>query len=303
MIGAKVNSRITTLDHQINNGEIIEILTTSQPKGPSRDWLKIAKTSGARSKIKSWFKKERREENIEVGRTEVEREFKRNNINLPDKQLQDFLMKIAERQKMASVDDLFAAIGYGGLQLTKIIPKIREEYAKLLKENEPTDIQITAPAKKYTRSPEGIIVEGIDNCLIKFARCCDPLPGDDIIGFITRGHGVSIHNRNCSNVPKNIESSPEPERWIKAWWDTKTDNNYRATLIVTGLDRVGLLADLSGQLANMHVMIHSLFTKESKDGRCLINLTITVNGAEHLNSVKEKLKKVKGVTSVERLGL
>ena len=303
MIGAKVNSRITTLDHQINNGEIIEILTTSQPKGPSRDWLKIAKTSGARSKIKSWFKKERREENIEVGRAEVEREFKRNNINLPDKQLQDFLMKIAERQKMASVDDLFAAIGYGGLQLTKIIPKIREEYAKLLKENEPTDIQITTPAKKYTRSPEGIIVEGIDNCLIKFARCCDPLPGDDIIGFITRGHGVSIHNRNCSNVPKKIEASPEPERWIKAWWDTKTDNNYRATLIVTGLDRVGLLADLSGQLANMHVMIHSLFTKESKDGRCLINLTITVNGAEHLNSVKEKLKKVKGVTSVERLGL
>ncbi len=303
MIGAKVNSRITTLDHQINNGEIIEILTTSQPKGPSRDWLKIAKTSGARSKIKSWFKKERREENIEVGRTEVEREFKRNNINLPEKQLQDFLLRIAERQKMASVDDLYAAIGYGGLQLTKIIPKIREEYAKLLKENGPTDIQITTPAKKYTRSPEGIIVEGIDNCLIKFARCCDPLPGDDIIGFITRGHGVSIHNRNCSNVPKNIETCAEPERWIKAWWDTKTDNNYRATLIVTGIDRVGMLADLSGQLANMHVMIHSLFTKESKDGRCLINLTITVNGAEHLNSVKEKLKKVKGVTSVERLGL
>ena len=303
MIGAKVNSRITTLDHPINNGEIIEILTTSQPKGPSRDWLKIAKTSGARSKIKSWFKKERREENIEVGRTEVEREFKRNNISLPDKQLHDFLLRIAERQKMASVDDLYAAIGYGGLQLTKIIPKIREEYAKLLKENEPVDAEVTAPAKKYTRSPEGIIVEGIDNCLIKFARCCDPLPGDEIIGFITRGHGVSIHTRTCSNVPKNIAASPEPERWIRAWWDTKTNNTYRATLIVTGVDRVGMLADLSGQLANMHVMIHSLFTKESKDGRCVINLTITVNGAEHLNSVREKLRKVKGVTSVERVGI
>ena len=303
MIGAKVNSRITTLDHQINNGEIIEILTTSQPKGPSRDWLKIAKTSGARSKIKSWFKKERREENIEVGRTEVEREFKRNNISLPEKQLQDFLLRIAERQKMASVDDLYAAIGYGGLQLTKIIPKIREEYAKLLKENGPVDVPVTAPAKKYTRSPEGIIVEGIDNCLIKFAHCCDPLPGDEIIGFITRGHGVSIHTRTCSNVPKNIAASPEPERWINAWWDTKTNNNYRATLVVTGVDRVGMLADLSGQLANMHVMIHSLFTKESKDGRCVINLTITVNGAEHLNSVREKLKKIKGVTSVERVGI
>ena len=305
MVGAKVDGRIKTLDHEIKNGEIIEILTTSQPKGPSRDWLKIAKTSSARSKIKSWFKKERREENIVEGKAEVEREFKRNGIVLPEKQMLEFLSKIAERQKLNSADDLFAAIGYGGISLTKILPRIKDDYTKLIKENAPPAPVKTSGASehKYTKSPEGIVVEGIDNCLIKFARCCDPLPGDDIIGFITRGHGVSIHTRSCSNVPKNVALSPEPERWINAWWDNKTASSYRATLAVTCLDEVGMLAEISGQLANLHVMIHSIFTKETKDGRCVMLITITVNGAEHLNSVKEKLKKIKGVLSVERSGL
>ena len=304
MIGAKVDGRITTLDHEISNGEIIQILTASNPRGPSRDWLKIAKTSSARSKIKSWFKKEKREENIEEGKNEVEREFRRNGITLPDKQMLEFLNKIAERQKLKDADDLFAAIGYGGISLIKILPRIKDDYLKLIKENEPQKPAVSkAPEKKYTKSPEGIVVEGIDNCLIKFSRCCDPLPGDDIIGFITRGHGVSIHNRKCTNVPKNIEKSPEPERWINAWWDSKVESSYRATLAVTCLDQMGMLAEISGQLANLHVMIHSIFTKESKDKRCVMYLTITVNGAEHLNSVKEKLKKIKGVLSVERSGL
>ena len=304
MIGAKVDGRIKTLDHKISNGEIIEILTTSNPRGPSRDWLKIAKTSSARSKIKSWFKKEKREENIEEGKNEVEREFRRNGISLPDKQMLEFLNKIAERQKLKDAEDLFAAIGYGGISLTKILPRIKEDYLKLVKDAEPQKpVAKQTPEKKYTKSPEGIVVEGIDNCLIKFARCCDPLPGDDIIGFITRGHGVSIHNRKCTNVPKVISECAEPERWINAFWDSKAESSYRATLAVTCLDQVGMLAEISGQLANLHVMIHSVFTKENKDRRCVIYLTITVNGAEHLNSVKEKLKKIKGVLSVERSGL
>ncbi len=306
MIGAKVDGRITTLDHKIGNGEIIEILTSSTPRGPSRDWLKIAKTSSARSKIKSWFKKECRDENIARGKDEVEREFKRNNIVFSEKQLQDFLLKVAERQKLSSVDDLYAAIGYGGLSLTKLIPRIKEEYNKLVKESKP-ETEEEPPklttTKKMVRSPEGILIEGIDNCLIKFSRCCDPLPGDDIIGFITRGHGVSIHTRNCTNVPKDISKCAEPERWINARWDTKVSNSYRVTLCVTCINRVGMLADISGQLANMHVMIHSIFTKEAKDGRTAIYLTITVNSAEHLTSVGEKLKKVKGVLEVERSGL
>lgn len=301
MIGAKVDSRITTLDHKINNGEIIEILTTSNPKGPSRDWLKIAKTSSARSKIKSWFKKEKREENIVEGRAEVEHEFKKNNISLPEKQMQEFLLKIAERQKLSTVDDLFAAIGYGGISITKLIPRIKDAYAQLVKESQPPEpIVPVAPQKKYTRSPEGIVVEGIDNCLIKFSKCCTPLPGDEIIGFITRGHGVSIHTKNCTNVPKDIKACAEPERWINAWWDTKAESSYRVSLGVTCLDRVGMLADVTGMIANLHVMIHSIFTKESKDGRFVIFITVTVNSVEHLKSVTERIKKIKGVLSVER---
>ncbi len=306
MIGAKVDGRITTLDHKINNGEIIEILTTSNPRGPSRDWLKIAKTSSARSKIKSWFKKEKRDENIVEGRAEVEREFRRNNITLPEKQMLEFLQKVAEKQRLSSVDDLFASIGYGGLSLNKLMPRIREEYNKLQKESEevkPVETVQVPPVKKVMKSPEGIIIEGIDNCLVKFSRCCDPLPGDEIIGFITRGHGVSIHTRQCSNVPKNIALCAEPERWVKATWDTKASSDYRVTLGVTCINRVGMLADLSTALANMHVMIHSLFTKESKDSRVVIYLTITVNSAEHLRNLSEKLRKIKGVLSVERSGL
>ncbi len=304
MIGAKVDGRITTLEHKVNNGEIIEILTKNG-KGPSRDWIKIAKTAQARSKIKSWFKKEKREENIAEGKAEIEREFKRNSISLPEKQMLEFLEKIAERQHCNGVDEFFAAIGYGGISLTKIIPRIKEDYLKIVKETQPEIVQTepNKPPVKRVKSAEGIIVEGIDNCLIKFSRCCDPLPGDEIIGFITRGHGVSIHTRKCSNVPKDITKAAEPERWINAYWDTKVQNSYRVTLAVTCMNRVGMLADTSAVIANMHVMIHSIFTKEGSDGRSTVYMTITVNGAEHLKSVCEKLKKVKGVLSTERSGL
>ena len=216
----------------------------------------------------------------------------------------EFLAKIAERQHCNSVDEFFAAIGYGGLSLTKLIPRIREDYAKLIKETQSAAPDVVLqPPKKIVKSTDGIIVEGIDNCLIKFSRCCDPLPGDDIIGFITRGHGVSIHTKKCANVPKNISLAEEPERWVVAYWDTKVQNSYRVTLAVTCMDRVGMLADMSAVIANMRVMIHSIFTKDSSDGRSTIYVTITVNGAEHLKNVCEKLKKVKGVLSAERSGL
>ncbi len=304
MIGAKVDGRITTLDHKINNGEIIEILTKNG-KGPSRDWIKIAKTTQARSKIKSWFKKEKREENIAEGKAEIEREFSRNRINLPEKQMMEFLVKIAERQHCSSVDELFAAIGYGGISLTKIIPRIKDDYLKIVKETQPEIVEVEQgkPPVKRVKSADGIIVEGIDNCLIKFSRCCDPLPGDEIIGFITRGHGVSIHTRKCSNVPRDVTQAAEPERWINAYWDNKVQNSYRVTLAITCMNRVGMLADTSAVIANMHVMIHSIFTKDGSDGRCTVYMTITVNGAEHLKSVCERLKKVKGVLSTERSGL
>lgn len=302
MIGAKVDGRIVPIDYKVKTGEIVEVLTSSQQgKGPSRDWLKIVKTSEAKNKIRSWFKKEKREENIVEGKAELEREFKRNFIRLYDQELQAFLTKLAERQHCATLDDFYAAIGYGGISVIRMMPHIKEEYNKILKTKEESQIKIVPEKKK--KGSDGVIVEGIDNCLVKFSKCCNPLPGDEIIGFITRGHGVSIHNRNCTNVPRDIAAAAEPDRWIPAYWSNTVKEEFKATLLATCIDRVGLIADVSGQLANMHVMIHSLTTRELKDGRCTLLMTITVNGVEHLNSVIARISKINGMLSVERSGM
>lgn len=302
MIGAKVDGRIVPIDYKVKTGEIVEVLTSSQQgKGPSRDWLKIVKTSEAKNKIRSWFKKEKREENIVEGKAELEREFKRNFIRLYDQELQSFLTKLAERQHCATLDDFYAAIGYGGISVIRMMPHIKEEYNKILKTKEESQIKIVPEKKK--KGSDGVIVEGIDNCLVKFSKCCNPLPGDEIIGFITRGHGVSIHNRNCTNVPRDIAAAAEPDRWIPAYWSNTVKEEFKATLLATCIDRVGLIADVSGQLANMHVMIHSLTTRELKDGRCTLLMTITVNGVEHLNSVIGRISKINGMLSVERSGM
>lgn len=302
MIGAKVDGRIVPIDYKVKTGEIVEVLTSSQQgKGPSRDWLKIVKTSEAKNKIRSWFKKEKRDENIIEGKAELEREFKRNFIRLYDQELQSFLTKLAERQHCATLDDFYAAIGYGGISVIRMMPHIKEEYNKILKAKEESQIKIVPEKKK--KGSDGVIVEGIDNCLVKFSKCCNPLPGDEIIGFITRGHGVSIHNRNCTNVPRDIAAAAEPDRWIPAYWSNTVKEEFKATLLATCIDRVGLIADVSGQLANMHVMIHSLTTRELKDGRCTLLMTITVNGVEHLNSVIGRISKINGMLSVERSGM
>ena len=302
MVGAKVDGRIVSLDYKVKTGEIVEIMTSSQQgKGPSRDWLNIVKTSQARSKIRQWFKKERREENIVEGRSQVEREFKRNFIRLSESDYTEFIMKIAERQHCKSVEDFYAAIGYGGISLMRLMPKIREDYSKLNKTEEP--VITVAPVKKKTKSKEGVIVEGIDNCLIKFSRCCNPLPGDNIIGFITRGHGVSIHTRNCSNVPENISDSSEPERWITAYWDSSVREDFKCTLQLYCLNRIGLLADVSSLLANMRIMINDISTRNMKDGRAVVMVTVSVNGVEHLNSLVSKIEKIDGVLSIERSGV
>lgn len=305
MVGAKVGGRIVPIDYKLQTGEIVEILTTTQQgHGPSRDWLKIVRTSEARNKIRSWFKKEKRDENIAEGKNEVEREFRRNNISLPDAEMKKFLLDIAERQHLNSIDDFFAAIGYGGISLSKLIPRIREDYTKLVKTSIAADISatVTKPARQ-NKSSEGIIVENIDDCLVKFSRCCNPLPGDEIIGFITRGHGVSVHKRDCTNVPKDISTCAEPERWVRTYWDKEIREDFKSTLLITALDREALLADVTVQLAGMHVMIHTINAREMKDGRCSITITISVNGVEHLKSVIARMTKIKGVLSVERTGL
>ena len=307
MTGAKVNKRIVPIDYKVKTGEIIEILTTKEVgRGPSRDWLKIVKTSEARNKIRQWFKKERREENIVEGRAELEREFRRNNIELSDELLQNLMDTVGKRNSCATLDDLYAAIGYGGIQLWKVMPRIRDEYNKAKKaaaalENpQPVQQQPTPAPVKTKNAVGGVLVEGVDNCLIKFSKCCNPLPGDDIIGFITRGFGVSIHKRSCSNVPARIEDAPEPERWVRAHWAGEVRENFQTTLELVAEDRSGLLADVTQQLFAMRLSISSLNSRELKDGSAVIYATFTVNGIDHLNSVMDRLRGVSGVRSVKR---
>lgn len=303
MIGAKVDGRIVPITHVIKTGEVIEIITSNQAgHGPSRDWLNIVKTNQAKTKIRAWFKKERRPENIATGKAEIEREFQRNNIRLSDEDMQKFLGEIATRQRCANVEELYAAIGYGGILLSKLMPHIKEEYIKFCKTEKTSDISEMVTPRKFSKSSDGVVVEGIDNCLIKLSRCCAPLPGDDIIGFITRGHGVSVHKRDCNNVPRDISTCAEPERWIPAHWEVGQSERFDSTVSIMSINRDGVLADLSVLLSNLHVSLHAMSARETKDGNCEILLTISVEGKEHLDNVIQRLSKVNGVYSVERTG-
>ena len=301
MIGAKVDKRIVPLDYKVQNGEIVEVLTSSQQgKGPSRDWLKIVATNEARTKIRSWFKKERREENIAEGKAEYERELRRNGIALTGEKEAEFLKLISEKQKLLTPDDFFAALGYGGIILSKIMPMIKDEYTKFTAVPDQTAPKLAKQPK--TVSSEGVVVEGVGNCLVKLSRCCNPIPGDDIIGFITRGHGVSVHKRDCSNVPQSIAESAEPERWIKVFWNTVVKNDFNASVLLTCLNAKGIMNEIFGTLNSIHVTVQSINTRDTKDGRTLINLTVNANSVEHLKSVMARLGKINGVLSVDRSG-
>ena len=300
MTGAKVDKHIVPLTHVVKTGEIVEVLTSSQPgKGPSRDWLKIVTTSEARTKIRTWFKKERREENIVEGKQEFERELRRNNITPDEEQAASLMQTIVEKQRMATEDDFYAALGYGGIILSKIMPMIKDEYNKLAK---------AAPEKevKYkqarTVSSEGVVVDGIGNCLVKLSRCCNPIPGDEIIGFITRGHGVSVHKRDCPNVPSVINAAPEPERWIRVYWSTDTKTDFSASMLLTCLSGKTIMNDIFSALNTIHVTVYSINTRDTKDGRMLVNITVNANSVEHLKSMMARLTKVGGVLSVDRSG-
>ncbi len=302
MTGAKVDGRIVPLDTALKTGQIVEVITTNhQGKGPSRDWLTIVKTSEARSKIRAWFKKERRDENIVQGKTAVEHEFKKNYIRLPEEEFNRFLQKIAQRQRLNSVEDFYAAIGYGGINLTRLMPAIKDEYNRTYKEvkEEPT-LKISDDSVKSTG---GVIVEGIDNCLINMGRCCNPLPGEPIIGFITRGHGLTVHRRDCKNVPTDIASAPEPDRWVPARWNSNIKVEARSTLNVYAIDREGVVLDITTMLAGSHIKIHAINAREINDGNCLTTITLAVNGKEHLDSIIKMLHKVNGVYLIERTDL
>ena len=296
MIGAKVNNRIVPIDHKVQTGEIIEIITGSENRGPSRDWLNIVKTSEAKNKIRNWFKKERREENIQEGRDALEREMRRNLMTLTDEQHDVFMETLARRNRCNSVEEMYAAIGYGGLQISRMLPKLKEEYTKL-QATEPKPVTVEL---KRMHSSDGVIVEGIDNCPIKFAKCCSPLPGDEIIGFVTRGFGVSIHKRDCANARESMRHPENADRWVHAYWDEAEKENYKATLDIVCMDRANLVSDVALALGDMRVPIYSLTARAAEQGRARMSVTVGITNTEHLNSVVARLKKIKDVVSVTR---
>ena len=308
MTGAKVDGRIVPLDFKLETGMIVEIITSKGPgNGPSRDWLKIVKTSEARTKIRAWFKKERREENIITGKEELEREFKRNLINVPENELEDFVLNLAKRQHINTLEDFYAAIGYGGVLLSRLMPRVKEEFQKTYRsaaeEEKKAALlpqQTAAAGKKPGKPTSGVIVEGLDICLVKFAKCCNPLPGDPIVGFITRGYGVSIHKQDCVNV---LNSPAENEgRWVRAEWASNvTSEKFKSTIDITSQPRDTLLADVTILLSNMHIPMHALVAKESKDHSViLIQVTVEVNGVDQLSYLLNSLRAIKGVEDVRR---
>ena len=296
MIGAKVNNRIVPIDHKVQTGEIIEIITGPENRGPSRDWLNIVKTSEAKNKIRNWFKKERREENIQEGREALERELRRNLMSMTDEQHETFMEALARRNHCNSVDEMYAAIGYGGLQISRMLPKLKEEYTKL----KATEVKPVTVDIKRMHSTDGVVVEGIDNCPIKFAKCCSPLPGDEIIGFVTRGFGVSIHKKDCANVRESMRQGENADRWVNAYWADDAKENYKATLDLLCMDRANLLSDVALALGDMRVPIYSLTARSAEQGRARMSVTVGITNTEHLNSVVARLKKVKDVVSVNR---
>lgn len=302
MIGAKIDGRIVTLDTVVRTGQVVEIITSNQQgKGPSRDWLNIVKSGEARSKIRAWFKKEKRDENIVQGKSDLEHEFKRNYLRFEAGQYDEFVKKIAERQHFDSVEDFYAAIGYGGVQISRLMPGIKDEYNRNWKVKEPVAPSVNKVTKTHqTKSSDGVVVEGIDNCLINMARCCSPLPGESIIGFITRGHGLTVHRRDCKNVPADIANSPEPERWIPAHWDSKVKVEARSSLDVYAIDRDGVVLDITTTIVNAHVKLHTINARPINDGNCITSMSITVNNKEHLDAIIRLLSKINGVYLIER---
>lgn len=288
MTGAKVGGRMIRFDYELKTGDIVEVLTTSsQTYGPNRNWLDIAKTSEARGKIRAWFKKECREENIAEGMAALEGEFHRSNI-VPTA---EFLKEIAAAQKFESVDDFYAAIGYGGVKLSKIMQRIKDMYMNRLATAAPAAISgdeaVNMNISKKQRS--GVIVEGIDNCLIKFAKCCNPLPGDKIIGFITRGYGVSVHKQDCVNV---LNASPQDkERWINVMWAASGSAEYYNATIDIISENMTALADITSTITASRFLISNISAHPLKNGNGNIIVTVEVASVDQLNTLIQRIQK------------
>lgn len=295
MIGAKANSRIVPLDYCLQNGDIVEIITTSQVKGPSRDWLNIVKTGQARSKINSWFKKENREINVERGRESVDREIKKLNLHPSDLLKSAYVEPMLRRYGFKNLDDAYAAVGYGGITAVKIAVRLRE-YAHL---DSPEDkMPLHEVVKKSSKPSSGIEVEGIDNCLVRLSKCCNPVPGDDIIGFITRGRGVSVHRKSCVNVREENLDEESKARRIRCMWAEGVTMRYSGELYIECADRKGILADIASVVSENGLNIVSATSKSTKAKVAVITIEVEVTSREQINSLIKKLYKVPGILDI-----
>ncbi len=315
MTGAKVNGRMVPFDTALKNGDIVEIITSNSSKGPSRDWMKICKSNEARNKIRQWFKKERREENIATGRACFESELKHAGLSLAAITAEDVLPFVLKKARFGTLDELYAAIGYGGMSAQKAVVRIKDEIARLGRVQaeqqaaeraaqeaiHPATGAASAPPPRAGRKSEsGIIVEGLDNCLVKFAKCCTPVPGDPVVGFITRGFGVSVHRQDCPNAAAERRKPEEAGRWIRVSWAAGELASYQTSLEISAKDRDGLTLDVAMALSAAKVKTTSLSARSMPDGYASVNIVLEVKNQEELSAVINKLGQIQGVYQVKR---
>ncbi|MDO5560585.1 MAG: bifunctional (p)ppGpp synthetase/guanosine-3',5'-bis(diphosphate) 3'-pyrophosphohydrolase [Oscillospiraceae bacterium] len=304
-MGAKVDGKIVPLDYKLHTGDIVEILTTKDEKrGPNRAWLEIAQTNEAKSKIRSWFKKECREENIAQGKAELEREFQHYRMHVPENELETFLQDDLKRHSCNTLDDFYASIGYGGVLIPKIMQRLKDDYIRIYGESK-DDTSLPAPTpkvKKKKQSNSGIIFDdSISNFQVRFSQCCNPLPGDDIIGFVTRGHGVSVHKKSCPNYIASIANGENADRWKKVEWSETTKIEFHAVIEVLAIDRTGMLQEVITVISEARIPIYNSTSRRLKNGNAVFRATVAVTGKEQLESIMKKLDKVKDVITVTRV--
>ena len=299
MIGAKINSKMMPIITNLKNGDIVEIITSDQPKGPSRDWLKYVKSSSAKTKIQQWFKKAQRAENIEKGKDAIEKEIKKLGMKNTEILKPEWIQVALDRYNYNTIDDMYSSIGFGGISANKIIARLLEEYRKEHTEEDLEakiqELSITKPSKNVSKN--GVVVKGIDNCLVKLAKCCNPLPGDNIIGYITKGRGVSVHRVDCTNVKNLLE---EDNRMIDVYWNDKLNSSYNAEIEVYANDRDGLLKDIIKQLESAKAKMMGINAKANKEGVVLIEINLELQNKDELDKVLKTLRNVYSVYDVKR---
>jgi len=295
--GCRVNGRLVSLSYKLQTGDIVEIIT-SKNGAPSRDWLKMVRTSAAKNRIRNWFKKERKEENIERGKELLEKELRRMNIDSATLLKEDFIKEVGSRFNLQSVEDVYAAVGYGGVTVQQVIGRLREEYRK--RYGEEKEVQLPSRARvvpRKKREEKGVRVHGLDNLLVRFARCCNPVPGDEITGLITRGRGVSVHRKDCPNLKQEHNLS---QRQLDVSWEETRDSYYPVDIEVTAIDRPNLLSEVIFSISENRVNISAVKGRTDKNNMAIIHLTLVVKDAAHLNHVMNRVKKIDDVFTVRR---